>query len=91
MSARLPFRLLLVLIAVASAAVLPPLASGVSPYFNVVMPDDPVGYWSLTEAPGSATAGDGSGNVYQGTYRNGVTLGVAGATPNGDDAARFDG
>ena len=82
----------LVLLAVLALALgLPPFAAAAyDPYFNAVMPDDPVGYWSLGE-PSGTTAGDASGNVYQGTYQNGVRLGVPGAIPAGDEAARFDG
>jgi hypothetical protein len=56
-----------------------------------VLADNPLGYWRLGEANGG-TAADSSGNGRNGSYVNGVGLGVAGALfgdPN--TAAAFDG
>jgi len=56
-----------------------------------VLADNPLGYWRLDETSGTSAA-DFSGNGRNGTYLNGVGLGVAGALANDtDDAARFDG
>lgn len=60
-------------------------------YADEVTSDDAAGYWRLGETSGS-TAFDASGRAHNGTYANGVQLGVAGAL-SGDinTAARFDG
>ncbi|MCL5098408.1 MAG: lamin tail domain-containing protein [Candidatus Omnitrophica bacterium] len=59
-------------------------------YFQAVMADQPDGYWRLDETNGP-TAFDFSGHGRHGTYNGGVTLGVGGALPAHDAAARFDG
>lgn len=60
-------------------------------YSDRLSGDGLMGYWRLNETSG-ATAGDASGSQRNGTYQNGVTLGVRGATyTDGDKAARFDG
>jgi hypothetical protein len=46
-------------------------------YFNVVMSDNPLGYWRFGEASGTV-ANDSSSNAYNGTYVGGVTLGTTG-------------
>ena len=56
-----------------------------------VLADNPLGYWRLGETSGT-TAADSSGNGRNGSYVNGVGLGIAGALfgdPN--TAASFDG
>ena len=55
-----------------------------------VLADAPRGYWRLGETSGT-TAADLSGNNLPGTYQNGTILGVPGAIPDGNPAARFDG
>jgi hypothetical protein len=60
-------------------------------YPGVELGDHPVGYWRLGETTGT-TAFDASPNVGDGTYFNGVALGVPGALlHDGDTAALFDG
>jgi hypothetical protein len=61
-----------------------------SSYAVEVLADQPVGYWRLGEAPGSASAVDASGNGNTGSYSGGVTLGLPGFH-GGDTAALFDG
>ena len=58
-------------------------------YPSLVLAQNPGGYWRFDEASGT-TAFDQSPNHNNGTYLNGVTLGVAGAIA-GDTAASFDG
>ena len=50
----------------------------------------PKAWWKLSDAVGSATAADSSGNGYTGTVNGGVTFGQAGPI-QGDRAALFDG
>jgi hypothetical protein len=57
-------------------------------YVSSVLADQPLAYWRLDE-DGGTTAHDSTHN-FDGIYRNGVTLGVAGILP-GDTAALFDG
>jgi hypothetical protein len=75
----------------ASAGVL--LACGMSvqaaSYSDVVLSEDPVGYWQFNEASG-ATATDSSVNANHGTY-NGVVLGAAAASSQLGTAGRFNG
>ncbi|NET03355.1 MAG: filamentous hemagglutinin N-terminal domain-containing protein [Symploca sp. SIO2B6] len=56
-------------------------------YEQVVLADNPVGYWRLEETSGT-TAFDSSGNNFNGTYRGGASQGVAGVSGT---AAEFDG
>lgn len=58
-------------------------------YGAAVYADDPDLYWRLAESSGT-TASDSGRAANPGTYRNGVTLGAAGAL-SGNTAARFDG
>jgi hypothetical protein len=58
-------------------------------YSDVVLADSPVGYWRLGEFSGT-TADDSSGNNRDGTF-TGPVLGVRGALPENNAAARFDG
>ncbi len=61
-------------------------------YADAVLADHPLAYYPLSDAAGSTTAVDVSGNGYDGTYQGGVTLGVTGALPDDSDtAAEFDG
>lgn len=59
------------------------------PYDQVVLGDNPTGYWRFEET-GGTTAYDSSPNGKDGTYTGGVTLGQAGG-PMGGLAASFDG
>ena len=59
-------------------------------YAPLVLSDTPLGYWQLGETAGVAAA-DASGNDFQGTYAGNPVLGAAGAVPNSDTAANFDG
>ncbi len=60
-------------------------------YSDRVLEDNPLAYFRFGE-PNGTTATDASGNGLDGTYVNGVTLGIAGALPNSTDtAAQFDG
>ncbi len=59
-------------------------------YSQAVLADAPLGYWRFGEGSG-ATARDASGNGIDGTWFGGAALGVAGALPEGDRAAAFDG
>jgi hypothetical protein len=62
-----------------------------APYQDVVLADEPIAYYRLGEANGTAAA-DLSGNNLTGTYLNGVTLGTEGSPVAGaDTAAQFDG
>ena len=62
-----------------------------SPYSTAILTGGPVAYYRLGEASG-ANATDFSGNVNDGVYANGVSLGHAGAPiEDPDTAARFDG
>lgn len=63
-------------------------ASGGTSYYQSVLNSNPVSYWRLGEASGT-TAADVNG-INPGTYKNGVTLGAAGAVPS-NTAASFDG
>lgn len=58
-------------------------------YVSSVMADQPLAYWRLDEDAGTI-ATDSTGGHYDGTYSNGVTLGVPGILA-GDTAASFDG
>ena len=59
-------------------------------YASEILSDSPVAYYRLGDAIGTATAADASGHGLNGTYSNGVTLGLAGATPSDPDtAAKF--
>ncbi len=57
----------------------PPLTLGATPYRNAVLSDNPLAYWRLGDAPGSAQAADETGHGHAGTYSGGVTLGAPGA------------
>lgn len=57
-------------------------------YVSSVLSDSPLAYWRLDEDAGT-TASDTT-RRFDGTYKNGVTLGVPGILP-GDTAASFDG
>ncbi len=57
-------------------------------YVSSVLADQPLAYWRLDDDAGS-TAASATGH-YDGTYRNGVTLGASGVL-SGDTAATFDG
>jgi len=60
-------------------------------YRDTVLADAPAGYWRLGETSGLIAA-DASPNALHGSYKGGVTLGVAGAIAGDTDgAARFDG
>jgi acid phosphatase type 7 len=62
-----------------------------SGYAASVLADGPTGYWRLGETAGTVAA-DASTNASNGTYQNGVTLGIEGALAGDPDrAARFDG
>ena len=57
-----------------------------SPYANVVLTDGPAGYWRLDETSGTTAANLGSlGGAADGTYLNGVTLGLPGAIAGSTD------
>jgi hypothetical protein len=58
-------------------------------YANVVLEDDPVGYWRFGES-GGTTAIDEVGQAHPGTYHGGFTLGVAGIAGS-DGALGLDG
>jgi hypothetical protein len=61
------------------------------PYRDVVLADNPAGYWRLGESSGTVAA-DATGGGNPGTYLGGVTLGVPGGLPGDPDrAARLDG
>jgi hypothetical protein len=61
-------------------------------YSDVILADNPVGYWRLGESPGQTTAVDASPFGRNGTYVGNVTRGVPGAIVSSTDtAARFDG
>ena len=56
-----------------------------------MLADVPAGYWRLGETAGTVAA-DTSANASNGSYQNGVTLGIEGALPGDPNkAARFDG
>ena len=62
------------------------------PYATAVANDAPSGYWRFGEPAGATTAADSSGHANDGTYLNGVTLGVPGALAgDANTAASFDG
>lgn len=65
--------------------VTPPAGS----YDEVVLGDDPVGYWRLGESSGT-TLTDSSPNANHGIYQGGFTLGQTGAIP-GNTATLFNG
>lgn len=68
------------------------VAPGVSNYPNVVLRDQPLGYWRFGDPAGSSTVADSSGNGYTGTVNGGVTLGEPGAlTGDSTTCALFDG
>jgi hypothetical protein len=62
-----------------------------SAYSDRVLVDNPIGYWRLNEAPGSATGVDSTGHGHTVTYQPGVTLGQAGALSDGSKSAYFPG
>ncbi len=62
-----------------------------SAYAQVVVVDDPVGYWRLTDPVGAAVASDLSGFGRLATVSGGVTFGSAGPLADRSTAARFDG
>jgi hypothetical protein len=65
----------------------------VASYDQLVSSLSPAAWWKLSDASGSTTAVDSSGNGYTGTVNGGVTLGQTGpitGTPS-DTAALFDG
>lgn len=70
---------------VAASAV---LSTG-SGYSAAVLADSPLAYFRLDETSGT-TLTDSSGNAHNGTYVS-PTLGVTGATSDGDKAATFNG
>jgi len=60
-------------------------------YMDEILDLDPSGYWRLGETSGTISY-DISGNDLNGTYENGITLGVEGAIPEDlNPAVRFDG
>lgn len=60
-------------------------------YPQVVLADNPIGYWRFGE-PSGATAKDSSSAKHDGLYAGNVTLGTKGAIANDTDtAASFDG
>ncbi|MGB0723167.1 MAG: LamG domain-containing protein [Gammaproteobacteria bacterium] len=60
-------------------------------YSSAVLADNPMAYWRLGES-GGTTVLDSSGNGHDGSYLNGVTLGIDGAPADDPDtAADFDG
>jgi hypothetical protein len=61
-----------------------------APYQQVVLRDNPRGFWRLNEISGR-TAGDTSSTNNAGSYSGGATLGVAGALLDTSTAVRFDG
>jgi len=63
-----------------------------STYASAVEADQPIGFWRLSESSGSK-ASDSASSPHDGTYRNGVTIGVAGLIPTdaANHAARLDG
>ena len=62
----------------------------ISGYGAVVSGDQPVAYYPLNETSGTV-AYDAFSGAYNGTYENGPTLGVAGATSNTGTAVAFNG
>ena len=73
-------------------AVVPAAPPPAGDYASTVLGDDPAGYWRFGEAPASTTLTDSSPNGNDGTYLNGVTLGVPGAlAADPDTAASYDG
>src|SRR5882672_1666536 len=54
-------------------------------YSQVVMVDNPIGYWRLGETAGPAA--DASGNAHPSTVPTAVTYGVGGASPSDADTA----
>lgn len=55
-------------------------------YKDIILADNPVGYWRLGESSGT-TAVDSSGNGRNGTYQGSPTLGVAGGIVGDTDKA----
>lgn len=85
------FRALVAGLVFAAAWVSTSLVSA-TPYSASILADNPLGYWRLNETSGSTAVNSGSlGAVADGTYTNGVTQGISGATIDGDKAASFDG
>ena len=60
---------------------------GLSSYADLVLSDNPIGYWQLGESSGT-TAIDASGNGGNGAYVGPVTLGQAGLVAGTDTAMR---
>jgi hypothetical protein len=60
------------------------------PYRDVVLNDNPRGYWRLEETSGT-TAADSSASNNPGAYSGGMTQGVPGALLEPSNAARLDG
>ena len=65
-----------------------PTTSGA--YAAAVLADSPLAYYRLGDTSGT-TMTDSSGNIRNGTYANSPTLGVSGATSDGDKAVAFNG
>jgi Concanavalin A-like lectin/glucanases superfamily len=59
-------------------------------YRELVLADEPLGYWPLNDASGT-TAMDASGNSRNGTLHGGVTLQAGITMPDGSRGMRFDG
>ncbi|MGO1488733.1 MAG: PKD domain-containing protein [Arachnia sp.] len=60
-------------------------------YGMKVVTDEPLLYWRLGEPNGATAARDSSINSFDGTYRNGPTLGQPSEVTSGNLAASFDG
>lgn len=67
-----------------------PAAPPTSSYPDRVLSDHPGAYWRLGETSGTVAV-DQTKHDLNGSYENGVTLGVAGAISDGDAAAQLDG
>src|SRR5688500_11107092 len=50
-------------------------------YANIVLADNPTAYWRLGETSGTTAVDSSVPGGNQGTYLNGVTLGIPGAIP----------
>src|SRR5437879_6520568 len=61
-----------------------PSAQAAGAYTNAVLADNPLGYYRVSETSGT-TAFDSTTPAENGTYLNGVTLGVPGPRPSAFD------
>src|SRR5437868_235414 len=68
----------------------PSLRAGTANYRNVILADNPIAYWEMDEAAGTATAADSAGTPQPGAYQN-VTLGQASAFSNLGTCGQFNG